>query len=147
QIVGAISTKPEGFFWWRNGEFDQDKYAEDLAKTIPALYAAHGYIDMQIVQDTLLVDRENGKALVRLTVNEGAQYKIGEFEVNGAKVFSNDDIARMYPFGKEKPKSVLQTVKGAIGRGPSDEKDVFNATAWDEATTAVQKAYNNQGYI
>ena len=32
QIVGAISTKPEGFFWWRNGEFDSDKYAEDLAQ-------------------------------------------------------------------------------------------------------------------
>ena len=57
-IVGAIGTKPEGFFWWRNGEFDSDKYAEDLAKTIPKLYAAHGYIDMQVVKDTLIVDRE-----------------------------------------------------------------------------------------
>ena len=38
-IVSAIGTKPEGFFWWRNGEFDQDKYAEDLSKTIPQLYA------------------------------------------------------------------------------------------------------------
>ncbi|HEX3866482.1 MAG TPA: POTRA domain-containing protein, partial [Gemmatimonadaceae bacterium] len=25
QIVAAIGTKPEGFFWWRNGEFDSDK--------------------------------------------------------------------------------------------------------------------------
>jgi len=63
-IVGAITTKPEGFFWWRNGEFDSDKYAEDLAKNIPALYAAHGFIDMQIVKDTLIVDRNNGKAMV-----------------------------------------------------------------------------------
>jgi len=93
-IVGAISTKPEGFFWWRNGEFDSDKYAEDLAKNIPALYAAHGFIDMQIVKDTLIVDRNNGKAMVRLTVNEGPRYRIGGFEVNGAKRFSNEDIAR-----------------------------------------------------
>ena len=77
-IVGAIGTKPEGFFWWKNGEFDQDKYAEDLAKTIPELYASHGYIDMQVVKDTLIVDREQGKALVRITVNEGPQYKIGD---------------------------------------------------------------------
>jgi outer membrane protein insertion porin family len=46
-IVGAIATQPEGFFWWKNGEFDQDKYGEDLAKTIPNLYASRGYIDMQ----------------------------------------------------------------------------------------------------
>ena len=28
------------------------------AKTIPALYASHGYIDMQVVKDTLIVDRD-----------------------------------------------------------------------------------------
>lgn len=100
-IVGAISTKPEGFFWWRNGEFDADKYAEDLAKNIPALYAAHGFIDMQIVKDTLIVDRNNGKAMVKLTVSEGPRYKIGDFEVNGAKRFSNEDIARYYPFNEK----------------------------------------------
>src|SRR6185312_15477259 len=60
-IVSAISTKPEGFFWWRNGEFDSDKYSEDLSKTIPQLYATHGYIDMQVVKDTLIIDREHGK--------------------------------------------------------------------------------------
>ena len=60
-IDGAISTKPEGFFWWKNGEFDSDKYAEDLGKNIPALYAAHGYIDMSVVKDTMIIDRELAK--------------------------------------------------------------------------------------
>ncbi|MEP6495202.1 MAG: outer membrane protein assembly factor BamA [bacterium] len=145
-IVSALATKPEGFFWWRNGDFDSDKYAEDLAKTIPQMYASHGYIDMQVVKDTLIVDREKGKALVRLTVAEGPQYKIGDFEVNGAKKFSNEDISRLYPFG-DKAKGVSVVVKGLIGRGPKDDKDVFNATAWDDATTKVQDAYENEGYI
>lgn len=146
-IVGALATKPEGFFWWRNGEFDQEKYSEDLAKTIPRLYGSHGYIDMQVVHDTLIVDRDNGKALVRLTVNEGPQYKLGDFEVNGAKIFSNEDIARMYPFSGDRSKGVTETVRGLIGRGSQEEKDVFNATAWEEATSKVQEAYENQGYI
>src|ERR1041385_8043362 len=145
-IVGALATKPEGFFWWKNGEFDQDKYAEDLAKTIPSLYASHGYIDMQVVKDTLIVDREKGKAMVRITVNEGPQYKIGTFEVNGAKRFSNEDIARYYPFG-EKPKSVKQAVAGLVGRGGSQDKNVFDATSWQDATDKVQEAYSNEGYI
>ena len=147
QIVGAISTKPEGFFWWRNGEFDADKYAEDLAKNIPQLYASHGFIDMQVVKDTLIVDRDNGKALVRLTVDEGPRYKIGDFEVNGAKHFPSEAISTYYPFN-DKGKGVTETVKGLVKRGPSnDEKNVFNATAWDAATNKVQEAYGNEGYI
>src|SRR5262245_46300196 len=147
KIVSVLSTKPEGFFWWRNGEFDQEKYTEDLSKTIPKLYGAHGYIDMQVVNDTLIIDRNLGKALVRLTVNEGKQYKVGDFEVNGAKVFSSDDIARMYPFSGEKPKSVGKSVKGLISRGPEPGKDVFDQSAWEDATSKVQEAYENQGYI
>ena len=146
-IVHKISTKPEGFFWWRNGEFDSDKYAEDLAKNIPELYASHGYIDMSVVKDTLIIDRDLGKALVRITVDEGPQYKIGDFEVNGAKRFSNEDIARMYPFTEQKGKTVSETVKGLIGRGAPDEKGVFNQSAWDDATRKVQEAYANEGYI
>src|SRR5690348_7867058 len=57
EIVGAMSTSPEGFFWWKKGEFDQDKFNEDISKSIPQLYAAHGYIDAQVVKDTLIVDR------------------------------------------------------------------------------------------
>jgi outer membrane protein insertion porin family len=145
-IVGAIATKPEGFFWWRNGEFDTDKYAEDLAKTIPALYASHGFIDMAVVKDTMIIDREKGKALVRLTVNEGPQYKIGDFEVNGAKRFSNEDIARMYPFTPNKSKTLTQTVKGIVGKGPATT-GVFDENAWEDATHKVQEAYANEGYI
>jgi len=145
EIVGALNTKPEGFFWWRNGEFDSDKYNEDLGKNIPALYASHGYIDMQVVKDTLIVDRENGKGLVRLTVNEGPRYHIGTFEVNGAKRFSNEDIARYYPFG-DKSKGVGETVKGLIGKS-GNEKGIFDQGAWDAASEKVQDAYNNEGYI
>jgi outer membrane protein insertion porin family len=146
-IVGAISTKPEGFFWWRNGEFDQEKYAEDLAKTIPELYASHGFIDATVVKDTMIIDREKGKALVRLTVNEGPQYKIGDFEVNGAKVFSSEQIAGFYPFTAKVTKTVTQTVKGFVGKGAPEAKDVFNQSAWEDATRKVQEAYANEGYI
>ena len=130
-----------------NGEFDSDKYAEDLAKTIPALYAQHGYIDMSVVRDTMIIDREKGKALVRITVNEGPQYKLGDFEVNGAKRFSAEEIARMYPFTPDKSKGLGQTVKGLIGRGAPEEKDVFNEAAWEDATGKVREAYANEGYI
>ena len=72
-----MKTKPEGFLWFRKGEFDDDKYAGDLAERIPQLYAKRGFIDFQIVKDTLIVDRERGKALIDITVSEGPRYRVG----------------------------------------------------------------------
>jgi outer membrane protein insertion porin family len=145
EIVGAMSTSPEGFFWWHKGEFDQDKFNEDISKSIPELYAAHGYIDMQVVKDTLIIDRTDGKAMIRLTVQEGPQYRIGSFEVNGSKVFSSDQIATFYPFAP-RSKTMGEAVKGIIGRSGTP-KGVFDQTAWDGATDKVRDAYEDQGYI
>src|SRR5690348_17466799 len=62
---------------------------------------------------TLFRSRSRGKAMVDINVNEGPQYRVGEFEVVGAKVFSSDQIARFYPFG-EHSKSLTETVKGVF---------------------------------
>lgn len=144
-IVKAMETKPEGFFWWRKGEFDDDKFSGDLAERIPQMYASRGYIDVQVSQDTMEVDRERGKALIRLRVSEGPQYRVGEFEVNGGKRFSAEEIARFYPFGHQS-KSLTQIVKGVVVRRKSDE-GVFNQTTWDEATRSVNNAYASEGYL
>jgi outer membrane protein insertion porin family len=147
QIVAAMGTRPEGFFWWKNGEFDPDAYATDLSKNIPQAYAADGYIDMQVVRDTMLIDKTTGKALVRITVEEGPQYHIGDFNVEGAKVFSSEQIKNFYPFGPDKGgHGIGAVVKSAIGRGPG-EQGVFDQDAWDAATDKVKEAYNNEGYI
>jgi outer membrane protein insertion porin family len=143
-IVSAMETKPEGFFWWQKGEFDDNKYAGDLAERIPALYASRGYIDVQVTQDTMVVDRQRGKALIRLKVNEGPQYHIGNFEVNGGKRFSAEEIARFYPFGRAN-RSLLGLAKGLIGA--NDDQTVFDQSVWDEATRQVNNAYASEGYL
>lgn len=144
-IVSAMETKPEGFFWWRKGEFDDAKFSGDLAERIPALYSSRGYIDVQVTQDTMEVDRERGKALIRLRISEGPQYHIGSFEVNGGKRFSAEEIARFYPFG-ERSKGLLATMKGVVVRSKNDET-VFSQNVWDEATRSVNNAYASEGYL
>ncbi|MFI5256414.1 MAG: outer membrane protein assembly factor BamA [Gemmatimonadales bacterium] len=146
-VVGAMATKPEGFFWWHKGELDADKYAADVSEAIPTLYASKGYIDAQVLKDTLRVDRNRGKAMVDIAVNEGPRYRIGTFEVTGSRHFSNEDIARFYPFG-DQPTTITGAVKGLIrvGRG-NDDALYFDQTKWDDATRKVGEAYANEGYI
>jgi outer membrane protein insertion porin family len=150
EIVGSMQTRPEGFFWWQKGEFDDDKYASDLTEKIPQTYARHGFIDAQVLRDTLVIDRERGKALVDVQVAEGQQYVVGEFEVNGARRFSNDEIRRYFPF-TDRGRTLRETVTGlasTITRSRSkDPSNVFDAIRWETATAQVQEAYMNEGYI
>jgi len=65
EVVTAMKTKPEGFWWWRKGAFDQDKFSTDLGDRIPKLYQSKGFIDFQIAKDTLLVIGPGGRASCR----------------------------------------------------------------------------------
>ena len=144
-VVDAMKTRPEGFLWWRKGAFDENEFLGDLSERIPSLYARRGFIDAQVVDDTLLVDRDRGKALVEVRVAEGPQYRVGTFEPSGAKLFSSEDIARFYPFG-ERDRSLREMVLGVFKRDDVP-RDVFDQAAWDEATQKVTEAYQNEGYI
>jgi outer membrane protein insertion porin family len=146
QLVSAMTTKPEGFLWTQKGELDADKYAADVSEKIPALYASKGYIDAQVLKDTIKVDRAKGKALVNITVKEGPRYKIGTFEVTGSRHFSAEDLARFYPFG-ERPTTITGAVKGLLRTGRNDDDQYFDQARWDEATRSVGEAYANEGYI
>lgn len=144
-IVGAMQTKPEGFFWFRRGAFDETAFAADVGERIPQLYASRGYIDAGVMQDTIVIDRELGKGLVRLTINEGPQYRLGAFDVVGNQRFSDEQVRAFYPFTGEGP-TLTQRVTDVI-RGRDREEGVFDQARWTEATGRLQEAYGNEGYL
>jgi outer membrane protein insertion porin family len=146
EIVSAMKTKPESFLFFRKGEFDEDAFAADLAERIPDHYASQGFIDFQILHDTLIVDRSRGKALVDLTVNEGKQYHVGSFDVVGNRRFDTDEINRFYPFRRTGPTFTQSLAHVFLGR-KSVPSDVFNRAKWDDATQKLRTAYSNEGYI
>ena len=149
-LVAEMQTKPEGFFWFKKGEFDDDKYASDLTEKLPQAYARHGFIDMTLAHDSLIVDKERGKALVDLKVDEGSQYQVGQFEVNGSRRFNSDEVKRFYPFAARGRtlKEALSDVTRVVRRGaPRDPANVFDQKKWDDAIAALRDAYANEGYI
>jgi len=144
-IVGAMKTKPEGFWFWRKGEFDEEKFNADLGERIPKVYHERGFIDFQVTQDTMLVDRESGKAMLQIGVREGQKYRVGTFDVIGNRHFPTDAIERYFPFGQSSP-SITERVKGLFG-GSDHDDNVFDQEKWQTATQQLQTAYSNEGYI
>lgn len=145
-IVSAMKTKPEGFFWWSRGGLDDEVFDADLAERIPALYAKRGFIDFRVARDTLHVDRDRGKALVELSVVEGPQYKVGEFEVIGSRHFSTDEVRQYFPFD-EQTRPLTSRLTDFLRRRTPVPLDVFDLPRWEDATGRVRQAYGNDGYI
>jgi len=140
QVVSAMKTRPEGFWWFQGGEYDQDELRKDLEERIPAAYGAHGYVDFRVVHDTLLVDRENGKAVLDISVEEGRPYEIGTVTVEGNHAFSTEQILALNPFAGSQSglRCLLHNCSGPAW---------FDQTKWDAATEKLRTQYSNTGYI
>lgn len=132
-----MSTKPEGFLWFKKGTYDEDKLEDDLRRNLPNFYGSKGMIDFQVVQDTVLADPETGKAALSLTVEEGRVYYVGTIDIVGNRRYSLDEIGNFYPFGGS---AAVRTAKPVISQP-------FNRAAWEAATTRLQDLYANTGYI
>ncbi|HET8622197.1 MAG TPA: POTRA domain-containing protein, partial [Gemmatimonadales bacterium] len=48
KVVGQMATRPEGFWWFRKGEYDERRAEEDMRDRLPRWYADRGYIDFQV---------------------------------------------------------------------------------------------------
>jgi outer membrane protein insertion porin family len=135
-VVGAMDTGPEGFFWFQQGEYDEDELQRDLRERLPAFYAERGHIDFQVLDDTLVINEETGKAALIISVDEGDEYQVGSFEMVGNRQFTDDQLMQLYPFSD-----------GDDGGGGDAEPVAFDQKQWGDATGEVSNLYYNNGYI
>ena len=141
QLRGALDTKPEGFWWFRQGSYQESTLEEDLLGRLPEVYRSQGHLDFEVLGDTLIIDPETGKSRLEVTVDEGPRYRVREFVVEGNSRFPTEQIEQFY-----------QPEQGGLlssfGIGGDDELDpVFDASAFDAAATAVGTLYRNNGYL
>jgi outer membrane protein insertion porin family len=140
ELVAQMSTRPEGFWWFRSGEYNDDKLGDDLHQKLPSFYGKRGFVDFQVLDDTLVVYEPTGKATLVVKVSEGEPYRIGTFEIVGNRRFSTEDLETFYPFAGEQR-------SGLLGLGGKRRIAYFDDQAWQEATRKLQTLYYNNGYI
>jgi outer membrane protein insertion porin family len=135
-VVKHMATRPEGFWWFQKGEYDERTVEQDVRERLPNWYADRGFVDFQVTDDSLISDSIGGKAVLHLTVSEGQVYRVGSFDIQGNRRFSTEELRALYPFGPIGP-----------GGTPVGGSRAFSRTSWNEATERVQKLYGNNGYI
>ena len=136
EVVAGMASKPEGFWWFQKGEYNEDKVDEDVRDRLPKWYGDRGYIDFQVVADSLASDSVPGKAILKLTVDEGDLYHVGTFEIAGNRRYSTEELSTFFPFGKQVVAGRGDTVNVPFSRGE-----------WESATEKLKDLYANTGYI
>lgn len=144
EIMGAMDTRPEGFWWFRSGGYDELKFETDLAERLPALYRSRGYLDFEVISDTLIVDPTSGKSRLVLEVDEGPLYRMGSFTIEGNEAFTDDELEGYFV---ETSGGLLQSL--GFGGGGEDEEGnkVFDAESFNNAIVTVRERYANEGYL
>lgn len=145
-VASAMQTKPEGFWFFQKGDFDDEKFAGDLGDRIPSLYARLGHIDARVLEDTLLVDPELGKGKLRVTIDEGPQYQIGSFGITGNRAVSTEVLDGLYQASGRGP-SLRQRLFSLIKRDARADEGVFDADRFEKATQEAGSMYRDRGYI
>ena len=138
EIRAAMSVKPEGFWWWRPGSYDGETLDADLEVNLPAFYASRGYLDFEVVRDTLIIDPVTGKTRVEVTVNEGPGYHLADFSITGNREFPT---SRLESYFEPDETGLFASVLG------DRELPVFDSIAFQQATDEVAQLYQNEGYL
>lgn len=136
EVVSAIASQPEGFWWFSPGRYDEARLDQDIRDRMPEWYGRRGYIDFQVTDDSLIPDPENGKATLLLSVEEGEQYRVGAVEVVGNGRFSTEELSALIPF-----------IPPERLNAGGDMGTVFNRSEWLTAQERVSELYMNSGYL
>ncbi|HSH75629.1 MAG TPA: outer membrane protein assembly factor BamA [Longimicrobiales bacterium] len=143
-LASAMNVKSEGFWWFRSGSYDQLELAVDLEESLPRLYRSRGYLDFEVVRDTMVIDPNTGKARIEIAVDEGEQYRLGTFEVQGNTVFEDDALKGLF---LREEGGLLQSL-GLRGRQDDVRTgQIFDGEAFNEAIQIVLERYRNRGYL
>jgi len=139
ELRGAMRTAEEGFFWFRPGELHEDEYRRDLADRIPASYGSRGYIDAEVLGDSVVIDTVTGKGRIEIRVVEGDQYRIRSFRVEQNRRFPTVQLQAYFPPARD---GQFDDLGEAV-----DEPPVFDRTSFEDATREVSDLYRDAGYL
>ena len=126
------NTKQKNFFrFWKRSKYIEDKYQEDKVKIIDK-YKEKGFRDARIVSDTLVKDG-NDLITLKLNVEEGDKYYIGDIDFLGNSVYTDQQLAAQLGLTKgDVYNGVL--LKNRISKGDPNADDLSNL-------------YKNSGYL
>ncbi|MCG8568684.1 MAG: outer membrane protein assembly factor BamA, partial [Spirochaetes bacterium] len=130
-MKNKMKTKERKFLGLQKGTFVENQFYQDIEE-LKKFYRDQGFFKVQILEPEInryeVVEEEEKKEVIDITIqiNEGNKYTYGGLEIEGNKVFDNEELT--FP------------LKLKVGH-------VFNFSKFQEDIFSIQKKYNDYGYV
>lgn len=123
-IKGKLQTSAV-FLWFFGGTLKREELRRDLDR-IRAYYLDNGFLDIAVAEPEIQIDPKKGQLRVVISVEEGAQYRIGNLTVTGVSLFPASEI-----------RGLIRSQAGGIFSRETLQADVV----------AVTDRYAERGYL
>ncbi len=126
-------TKQRNFFrFWKRSKYIEEEYEKDKAKIIDK-YKEKGFRDARITSDTLIKEG-NDRITLKLNVEEGDKYYIGDIDFLGNTVYTDQQLAAQ-----------LGLSKGDVYNGVLLKNRIMKGG--DPNADDLSNLYKNNGYL
>lgn len=140
-----METKKWWMFSWLtgNGRFKDDQFEDDLDK-LRDFYREDGFLDVEIPQEEITFDYPTpSKLVITIHVHEGRQYKIGDIEITGSKIYPAGLLKRLL---RQRPGMVFQPSK--LDKDVEHMEDFYGTGGYlDTRVHLIRKPNINTGNI
>ncbi len=116
---------------WKSSKFDLNDFKKDL-DLLKKFYQNNGFIDMEIISDSVKYNEENETVDITINLSEGSKLYIRNISFEGNTVYKEQALLRRLEFGSGDPYD-LQTFEMNL-RGNQEQTDALSM-------------YANSGYL
>ncbi len=101
KIKGEMEDTKEKVWWmfWRTAKFEKAKYETDKEKVVK-FYRKNGYLDAEILSDSIWYDATKKYMSIQLNINEGKQLKIRDITWEGNTIYPASVLTQRLGFYK-----------------------------------------------
>ncbi len=132
-LKGSFDKTVEKSWWriWRSAKFNKEEYETDK-KLLIKYYKKNGFIEAQILKDTIIFDEANNRIYIDIDVFEGNKFYLRNVEFVGNTIYPDEVLLKR-----------LEVEKGEVY---DDEKFNLNLFGNQESTDALS-VYMDNGYL
>lgn len=117
--------------FWRSAKFDKEEYEADL-DLLRDFFRSEGYIDAQILSDSIVYNEENQSVHLNITVDEGQRVYIRNIDFAGNTVYPAGMLLNRLDFEKGEPYDMIRFEENLLA---------------NEDQTDVASLYMDNGYL
>ncbi|MCO5251574.1 MAG: outer membrane protein assembly factor BamA [Candidatus Kapabacteria bacterium] len=117
--------------FWKSAKFDPIKYEEDK-KLLLNFFQSEGYIDAQILSDSIIYDEVKKRVYITVNVSEGPKVYVRDIKFKGNTIYTDEVLLRRLEF---KPGDIYNV-----------ERFTMNLSG-NESQTDASSLYMDNGYL